>query len=1585
MADEDEDSTLLCGSKGLITLDEQHHYVRAKQQVDASDAECGRYNILLDEVRQQLWQCRERLQVLSSRREQAAAQARHAAHTGRHASLGYLRDRLAGLEANVAQQQHRRHWLTHRLVTLEKYAAAAAFDDGKLVSTKFFVNEMEKDFERRKQAQKSCYIQREEKLAKIYEDKVRRREERSRRTLRTMAAREDQLRRQAEDAAARMDVHVSNTLKTLHKQHKQQLLASERQRQRRSDAVRQFARQLEYTREVLRVQQQLPARAPGEAAGEHSALSSGTQKLQAHLEQRRATRAAAEQCRVDTAARQRDNTRRIVARLVQEERRRLQSPRPPPAPLRPRRPGRSTRPRSLPPLTAESGQLPDSTTGIEQSASPDSGGAGEEAGRSAETTVSAIARPTDSASADGLTDSAGQHEDMHTLSSPDSSGSSTPPRGPTSDAHGRARASRLSSGDLERLQHLLETSAKGGGGDDEGDDLGDEGSLGGSLGSVGRQWMKRRPDMPVERPPVTSDPCPFSWKPDVIEFKDFQVGWTYYRRVSIVNLSRTRSSCRYIGLFEHNYYQLEQPLAESLRVHFQPPGFLGTGLAAKLELEFTPRMLGDGECLVRFQAPNGEFQVPVRFVAQRAEPRLDRRAVEFGDLVLGTRVKRSVVLRNTGSKGCRFTVRPLVPTPTGSAEEERTESQRQVTSAAAEHSAVAVDRPGRAPRGGTAGSVGAVAITIAPRGGTAGSVGAVVPISSSPDGAAVVSTSPTSSPAPATNDSPAPATTASPALASGSAGNSGASSSAGPAASTTSPEPAVTTSTEQQPTSAKTATDIVSSILDQLFDRLPIIDFDGGLGVCGSGEGELPAGGRARLHLGCVADLEGAWRQQFVVEFDDPNCEPFTLTASYSGHEFPISVRNPHLSLDICLCGLTYWDTFEIVNTGKVASRVRTVVPDDMKPFVDIQGSPALVQADNSFKVKIFFKPKRSLLSPPHRFFDPATHILDFPVSFHVDAGSLGASLGGARGAPIVGSVQAAVSSNHVWLKPERVEFGRVTLLESACRRVQLTNGGLTVQQCHFTGLPDSVTVQPGNGGAVLLPGETVPLDVIFSPSVSGQHQFSLVVETLDGGRATVTCHGLATTPPLSLSATSIKLSGVPVQGEKKAAVYVQCPKVPLAEEKFFAMGGSFEFQPPDGIPVAIHPMVGFVPYKQSRRVEVTVSPILDPTEVRITASLLRYEQLEMERAAEPEVSAKGDKNKKKGRKKSAERPQMILCPEPSTIHPGSDLYREAQQVLLRTYEPATYRYVIPCCVRHGDTGQESSGPCDVLYLEVVCTTAAPHLVPASSLCLDFGPRVLRAPAYLEVALEGAGEGPLRPRASALDPHGPFRLVEPLREVPPGERSVARVCYTPERLSQELEFWNITGGNTNLRYALYGRGVKQEFSFTPEDGIINMGKAKLGKASKKQITVTNECEAPLEFAVELVPAPPLLPADPEVKSRGSGSARGDRRSGRREPEPQPALAAAWAVSAQRLEVGPYRTATLEVLLTPTEEALYEAQLVLRLFKRLDELVFTATGKTPGYKAPKVEKSAKEKDGKKKSAEKSAGHSAEKSGKGKKKK
>ena len=66
-----------------------------------------------------MWQCRERLQAVSGWRDQTAAEVRHAARAGRHASLGYLQDRLVGLEMNIAQQQQQRQQLAHRLATLE--------------------------------------------------------------------------------------------------------------------------------------------------------------------------------------------------------------------------------------------------------------------------------------------------------------------------------------------------------------------------------------------------------------------------------------------------------------------------------------------------------------------------------------------------------------------------------------------------------------------------------------------------------------------------------------------------------------------------------------------------------------------------------------------------------------------------------------------------------------------------------------------------------------------------------------------------------------------------------------------------------------------------------------------------------------------------------------------------------------------------------------------------------------------------------------------------------------------------------------------------------------------------------------------------------------------------------------------------------------------------------------------------------------------------------------------------------------------------------------------------------------------------
>ena len=68
-----------------------------------------------------------------------------------------------------------------------------------------------------------------------------------------------------------------------------------------------------------------------------------------------------------------------------------------------------------------------------------------------------------------------------------------------------------------------------------------------------------------------------------------------------------------------------------------------------------------------------------------------------------------------------------------------------------------------------------------------------------------------------------------------------------------------------------------------------------------------------------------------------------------------------------------------------------------------------------------------------------------------------------------------------------------------------------------------------------------------------------------------------------------------------------------------------------------------------------------------------------------------------------------------------------------------------------------------------------------------------------------------------------------------------------------MEFWSVSAGNSNLRYSLYGRGVKPEFTVSPEDGVLNMGKAKLGKTTKKQILVSNDGSVFFFFALCSLP------------------------------------------------------------------------------------------------------------------------------------
>ena len=60
------------------------------------------------------------------------------------------------------------------------------------------------------------------------------------------------------------------------------------------------------------------------------------------------------------------------------------------------------------------------------------------------------------------------------------------------------------------------------------------------------------------------------------------------------------------------------------------------------------------------------------------------------------------------------------------------------------------------------------------------------------------------------------------------------------------------------------------------------------------------------------------------------------------------------------------------------------------------------------------------------------------------------------------------------------IDFGDVSIYESAVKRIALTNASALAQKFGFIDLPPYMSVQPGDGFGTLLPYESVTLDVIF-------------------------------------------------------------------------------------------------------------------------------------------------------------------------------------------------------------------------------------------------------------------------------------------------------------------------------------------------------------------------------------------------------------------------------------------------------------------------------------------------------------------------
>ncbi|KAL1777360.1 cilia-and flagella-associated protein 74 isoform X1 [Sigmodon hispidus] len=143
---------------------------------------------------------------------------------------------------------------------------------------------------------------------------------------------------------------------------------------------------------------------------------------------------------------------------------------------------------------------------------------------------------------------------------------------------------------------------------------------------------------------------PFNSKPEVIHFKDFDIGKVYKKKITLINATYTINYCKLVGV--------EESLKDFIHIDFDPPGPMSAGMSCEVLVTFKPMINKDLEGIVSFLAQTGGFSVPLKCSTKKCSLSLDKELIDFGSYVVGETTSRIITLTNVGGLGTRFKFLP---------------------------------------------------------------------------------------------------------------------------------------------------------------------------------------------------------------------------------------------------------------------------------------------------------------------------------------------------------------------------------------------------------------------------------------------------------------------------------------------------------------------------------------------------------------------------------------------------------------------------------------------------------------------------------------------------------------------------------------------------------------------------------------------------------------------------------------------------------------------------------------------------------------------------------------------------------------
>ena len=278
--------------------------------------------------------------------------------------------------------------------------------------------------------------------------------------------------------------------------------------------------------------------------------------------------------------------------------------------------------------------------------------------------------------------------------------------------------------------------------------------------------------------------------------------------------------------------------------------------------------------------------------------------------------------------------------------------------------------------------------------------------------------------------------------------------------------------------------------------------------------------------------------------FEEPNCPDIPVLIQCHAVPVPIFVEPPILDFRCCVYEKLYRAKILLRNRGPVALKMMANVPDELQDGA-LEFNPTLgfVQGksrdaagnenDGKFEVQIKFRPPAGLLKRccRHGYASEGTKegeaagIIAVPVRIDITDQVL----------PVYFTLRAQLTTSEIRFETPVTEldvarqlendaawgpfdgnFGSCYTTQSATIPVRMTNLSALPQQFGFVKLPRELSVDPEDGFGMMLPGETLLRNLIFSPYSATQHSVRATCRTTMN--RTFSCCGLGIAPPLRLS-----------------------------------------------------------------------------------------------------------------------------------------------------------------------------------------------------------------------------------------------------------------------------------------------------------------------------------------------------------------------------------------------------------------------------------------------------------------------------------